>query len=141
MEKIDKRIVVVEDDEIILEFLEMVFATETMEVIRARDGDHGLEIVAQYQPDAVVCDLHMRGKTGIEVLRGMRRDPVMRHIPFVMLTADQSPAIKRRILHEGADAFVAKPFDPDELISTLHTLTNGRNALTSNGRPGAGAGS
>ena len=126
MEAAGKRIVVVEDDEIILEFLEMVFATETMEVIRARDGAKGIEVAERYGPDAIVCDLHMAGMTGLEVLRQVRENPALAHIPVIILTADQNPAVKRQSLVHGADAFVLKPFDPETLIETVVGLTGQR---------------
>lgn len=120
------RLVVVEDDEIILEFLEMVFATETMEVIRARDGQHGVEATARFEPDAVVCDLHMAGMTGFDVLRHIRSHPSLADTPVVIITADQDPVLKRQCMDQGANAFVLKPFDPDALLDTLRRLTTGR---------------
>ena len=132
------RVVVVEDDELILEFLEMVFATETMEVIRARDGAHGLEAAERFQPDVIVCDLHMAGMTGFDVLDQIRVRPATAHIPFVIITADQNPGLKDQCFDRGADAFVLKPFDPDQLIDTLHGLARSDRQPVSRQRAWAG---
>lgn len=135
MDNMGRSVVVVEDDEFILEFLELVFAAETMEVIRARDGIQGIEVVERYRPDAIVCDLHMAGMTGLDVLQRIRNNPAVANIPFVVMTADQDPALRQQCVERGADALVLKPFDPDLLVDTLKGLMRNRDRPPTGRRP------
>ena len=117
-----EQVVIIEDDEIILEFLEMVFSAESIDVVCARNGRNGVEAARQHRPDVVVCDLHMAGMTGLDVLHEIRGNGSIAHTPFIMITADQNPALRKRSEESGADRFVLKPFDPDVLIEMVREL-------------------
>jgi len=123
------KILVVEDDLIILEFLSLFLESEGMDVVTATGGEEALRVARTEHPNAVLCDLHMARVSGLEVLHGLRQDPDMADTPFVMITADQSADLRRRSIDLGASAFVVKPFNPDHLIDTLHKIAPGPRPL------------
>lgn len=92
--------------------------------ITTTESARALEIISQEQPDVVLTDVVMPGVGGIEILRKMRDDPKLAHIPVIILTASCDRKTKLQVLELGATDFLAKPVDPSELIPRV------RNALT-----------
>ena len=114
-----RRVLLVDDDPVLLEVLRTVLDLEEFEVTTAVDGREALERVAQEVPQVVVCDVAMAGIDGFEVCRRLRRDPATQHLPVVLLTAHGGPDEHRAGLEAGCDAFLTKPFSPLELIELL----------------------
>jgi PAS domain S-box-containing protein len=85
----------------------------------AADGDSGLALIAEQQPDLVLLDLHLPGRNGDEVLAEVRLDPVLRDTPVVVVTADLAPGTERRLTSAGATAFVSKPVDIGHLLEII----------------------
>lgn len=117
-----KRIVVIEDDEIILEFIELLLQQKDFTVVIASNGKDGLAMVRQHKPDLIMSDLHMAGGDGLFVLRSVREDPGTAHIPFVLVTADLDPEAQQRCYAMGATRVFLKPFDPDLLVEAIENL-------------------
>jgi len=82
-----------------------------------------LELIAREKPDVVVLDIVMPRVDGIQILQAIRADPLLQHIPVLILTASTDVETKRRALESGATDFLAKPVDPSDLIPRI------RNAL------------
>jgi diguanylate cyclase (GGDEF)-like protein len=87
--------------------------------VLASDGKSALELARATRPDLVVLDVGMPLMTGDEVHRELRRDPRTRYIPVVFVTAKGTTAELAARLRNGADDFVAKPFDVDELVARI----------------------
>ncbi len=117
-----KKALVIENDPTILEYIEVMFETEGLEVISARDGQAGLELSRHHRPDLIVSDLYMAGMSGIDLFERMRQDPSTGNIPFMIITADAREAVREQCLALGADAFLLKPFTFDQFISTALAL-------------------
>jgi CheY-like chemotaxis protein len=91
-------------------------------LVEARDGDEAVEQARLVQPDLILLDMMMPGQSGLEVLAELRRDPELRGIPVIMLTA-RAQVTDRDAAHlAGADRFLAKPFSPLELDSVVKEL-------------------
>lgn len=90
-----------------------------VELLHARDGKTGIEAVRTQRPNLVFLDLHLPDHPGEEVLRQLWSDPATRDIPVVVLTADATPAQKRRLLASGATAYLTKPFDIGEVLDVI----------------------
>jgi CheY-like chemotaxis protein len=96
-------------------------------LVEARDGDEAVEQARLVQPDLILLDMMMPGRSGLEVLAELRRDPELRGIPVVMLTARAQVTDREAAELAGADRFLAKPFSPLELDSVVKELLgNGR---------------
>ncbi len=116
------RVLVIDDDPQVLKLVQINLESEGFEVETASDGSEALDAVAREKPDAVVCDLMMPVTDGFTVLRTLRLDPETKKIPFVILSAKTMPADIKQALEMGADRYITKPFDPQELIDTVTRL-------------------
>ena len=92
------------------------------DVLEARDGDEALALARRARPDAIVLDMMMPGKTGIDVLAELRADPAFARTPVVMLTARAQASDRAAASDGGADRDLAKPFSPAALTSSLDEL-------------------
>jgi DNA-binding response OmpR family regulator len=113
------RVLVVDDDPVIREFLQTGLRYEHFEVLEAEDGDSALRLAGSFQPDVVVLDLMMPGADGFEVCRRLRGRP---DVGIIMLTAREALADRTRGLDTGADDYIVKPFHFEELLSRIRSV-------------------
>jgi diguanylate cyclase (GGDEF)-like protein len=112
-------ILVADDDEDIVRFVEVNLRLEGFEVITASDGDEALKAAYGLAPDLVLLDVMMPKADGYEVCQRLRSDSRTRHISVIMLTARSLSADKVVGLTAGADDYMIKPFDPLELVARV----------------------
>ena len=117
------RILVVDDDEAVRGLVRDVLEVEGHEVDVAADGFAALRRLAVCRPDAVVLDVMMPGMDGYAVLSRIRASEVDFALPVVMLTAAADDSDAWQAWSSGVDYFLAKPFEPTELLSFLDGLT------------------
>ncbi|UYN90502.1 MAG: response regulator transcription factor [Anaerolineales bacterium] len=113
------RILVIEDDEAILAFLRRGLGYEGYEVETAETGQKGLALAGGNRPDLVVLDWMLPGMDGLEVCKRLR---AMGKIPILMLTAKDSVNDRVQGLDAGADDYMVKPFNLDELMARIRAL-------------------
>ncbi len=113
------RILVADDDEDIRAYLEVTLQLAGFEVLLATDGAEALALARNEHPDVVVLDVMMPNLDGIEALRQMREDPRTSHVPVMLLTARVQTGDAITGLDAGADDYLTKPFDPDELVARV----------------------
>lgn len=89
------------------------------EFLEAEDGEEAVELARREQPDLIVLDMMMPGKSGLEVLRELRTTPGVAETPVVMLTARAQALDREAAEQAGADHFVPKPFSPRELAELV----------------------
>jgi len=109
------KILIVDDEPTIVELLEEHLRSEGYDTIHAYSGEEALQLLEGDVPDLVLLDLMLPGMDGYEVCRLMQRDSRLNHIPVIMLTARSAVPNKVMGYERGADDYVVKPFDPDEL--------------------------
>jgi two-component system response regulator MprA len=114
------RIMVVDDDRALRDALRRVLTLAGYEVQCAADGEQAIELVAQAVPDAVVLDVGLPGIDGLEVCRRLRR--LGNRVPILMLTARDEVSDRIDGLDAGADDYLVKPFDVDELKARVRAL-------------------
>ena len=119
-----RKILVVEDDPVILDLLTTNFELEGFEVARAVDGVEGLQMARIEQPHAVVADIMMPRMSGLELLEALKSDPATSSIPVVFVSAKAQADDIRAGLDAGADDYVTKPFDPGDLVELITKLTD-----------------
>ncbi|MGO3886090.1 MAG: MtrAB system response regulator MtrA [Mycetocola sp.] len=110
------RILVVDDDVALAEMIGIVLRTEGFDTEFSVDGTSALEDVARVNPDLILLDLMLPGIDGIEVCTRVRADS---GVPIIMLTAKSDPTDVVRGLESGADDYIAKPFNPKELVARI----------------------
>ncbi|RMF48751.1 MAG: DNA-binding response regulator [Anaerolineae bacterium] len=113
------RILVIEDDEAIVKFVRRGLAYERYEVEVAMDGRTGLQMAQDNPPDLVVLDLMLPGLDGLEVCRRLR---MVSNVPILILTARDSVNDRVMGLDMGADDYMVKPFNLDELLARIRAL-------------------
>jgi two-component system, OmpR family, response regulator MprA len=117
------KILIVEDDEEIVNILERWLALEGYQVLSAADGIAGVQIAAEQEFDLVILDLMLPGKDGLDVCREIRHGGGLQSdIPILMLTARDRVPDRVSGLDSGADDYLTKPFDPNELLARIRAL-------------------
>jgi DNA-binding response OmpR family regulator len=115
------RVLVVEDEAPLRELVVVTLGRD-FECDEAADGETALEGVRATIPDVVVLDSMLPGRSGLDVLRTLRADRKLRHLPVLMLSAWQAPGDVDAALAAGATRFLGKPFKVEELLETVHSL-------------------
>lgn len=116
------KILVCDDDELLVDLLEYRLAARGFEVIVARDGLQAVSIADEQKPDAIILDMMMPGLDGNRVLNHLRSNDATAKIPVVMLTARKNEQDIVGALELGANDYLVKPFIPEELITRLSRL-------------------
>ncbi len=114
-----KKILVVDDEESILKIVEYALSEAGYEVHVARDGSGAEFIFEQIQPDLVILDVMLPGKSGLDIARDLR---AISGVPIVMLSARGDEVDRILGLEFGADDYVTKPFSPRELVSRVKAI-------------------
>ena len=122
MADVERTILVVDDDPVILRLLEVNFEMEGFEVVSAVDGADGVEKAKAEQPDVIVSDVMMPKLNGLELCEALKADASTSTIPVVLLSAKAQVTDIRAGLDAGADDYVTKPFEPLELIDRINKL-------------------
>jgi CheY-like chemotaxis protein len=118
------KVLVVDDDDVIRQLISVNLQLEGFDVHTAVDGVDCLEQVREICPDVITLDVMMPRLDGWEVATRLRADPETAKIPIVLLTARAQESDMRRGTRIGVDAYLTKPFDPDELIATVRRLAD-----------------
>ncbi len=116
------KILVIDDGESAADMLALFFEFEGYEVRKAYDGERGLEIAAEMEPDLVLLDLAMPGIDGYETARRLRETPAGRQAALVALTGWSEDSERDRTTEAGFDHHLVKPAEPKMLRDLLVTL-------------------
>lgn len=116
------KILVIEDDPLILTLIKATLTREGYEVVTADNGSDGLRLVEETHPQLVVLDITMPGLNGYQVCHYLRSEASTMHLPIIMVTALSRPADQRRGFELGADDYLSKPFQLTELITRVRSL-------------------
>lgn len=116
------RVLVVDDDDVIRQLITVNLELEGFEVATAVDGQDCLDRVKDVRPDVITLDIMMPRLDGWEAASRLRADPATAGIKVVLLSARAQEADLERGSRIGVDAYLTKPFDPDELIEVVRRL-------------------
>jgi DNA-binding response OmpR family regulator len=124
------RVLVVDDDQVIVRLLELNLELEGHQVVTALDGATALRLARDAAPDAVLLDVMMPELDGYGVCERLRADAATADLPIVFLSARAQSDDVTRGTDAGADAYITKPFDPLELVALLEELVGRRRTGT-----------
>ena len=116
----NKRILIVEDEKNIVDILSFNLSKEGYETLEAYDGEAGLQLALEQNPDLILLDLMLPKMNGFDVCRSLRREN--RSTPVIMLTAREEETDKVLGLELGADDYITKPFEMREVIARIHAV-------------------
>jgi twitching motility two-component system response regulator PilH len=116
------KVLIVDDSMTQRQLMSSVLERVGLTVIVATDGVEAWEQIQRIQPDIVVLDIIMPRMNGYEVCRKIKTDPAMQNTPVVMCSSKVEEFDRYWGMKQGADAYLAKPFQPKELLSTIQKL-------------------
>lgn len=117
-----RKILLVEDEQPIREMLRYALERENFQVEEAESASQARELLARRRPDLLLVDWMMPGENGIEFIRRLRKDEIVADIPIIMLTARVEEMDKVKGLDNGADDYLTKPVAIKELIARINSL-------------------
>ncbi|MDJ1181566.1 response regulator transcription factor [Roseofilum casamattae] len=118
-------VLVVEDSPAQREMITSLLKESGLAVITASDGVEAIENIQDRRPDLVVLDIVMPRMNGYEVCRRIKADPKTQNVPVVMCSSKGEEFDRYWGMKQGADAYIAKPFQPTELVGTVKQLLRG----------------
>lgn len=119
----DKKILIIEDDELMVKILKFILNKEGYQLSVIKDGLSAVEQIHSINPDMVITDLLLPYKSGLEVIRFVKEN--FEKIPIIVLSAlgEEEHSVSE-VFKLGADDFIAKPFNPNELVLRVKRLLN-----------------
>lgn len=115
-------VLVVDDEQSIVRLLRTSLEADGYAVATATRGAAALEVLDNQRPDLIVLDVMMPEMDGLETLRRIRSKPYDAQVPVILLTARTADIDKLKGFENGADDYVTKPFNPDELLARIHAV-------------------
>jgi DNA-binding response OmpR family regulator len=119
---LNKKILIADDEPNIVTAVEFLLQRNGYEVHVARNGEEALKLVEDCNPDLVLLDVMMPGRSGYEVCKRIRERADWRHIKIIMLSAKGRDAEVNKGLAIGADLYITKPFSTQELVAKINGL-------------------
>jgi signal transduction histidine kinase/DNA-binding response OmpR family regulator len=127
--KTDKPIILVVEDNTDVRAYIKSYLIPVYQVTEARDGAEGIEIALEMIPDLIISDVMMPKKDGYQLCQSLKSDEKTSHIPIILLTAKAASENKIEGLETGADEYLIKPFEPNELLARVKNLIDLRRKL------------
>ena len=117
-----KNVLIVEDDPEIVQLLEIHLKDLGCSTFSAQSGDLGLRMAVENEPDLVILDVMLPGKSGFDILQEIRGDGELGQIPVLMLTARGQEKDREMAQRAGASAYMTKPFSNAEVLDAVRLL-------------------
>ena len=135
-----KRVVYVDDDPIFRAMVERILRRrDDLEVLVASDSDEAIALVHDHGPDLLISDLRLGGADAADMVQHLRADAATRELPVLIVSGDSDQSTADRLFAAGADAYLAKPFEFSELLSTVDRLLAEGSGLGASAAPLAAA--
>jgi|SRR5882672_5738089 len=116
------RVLIIEDNKANLDLTEYLLKASGYATLAARDGEEGVRAARKEHPDLIICDLQMPVMDGYEVVRELKKDPLLRPIPIIAVTALSMPEDRTKVLSKGFDGYVSKPIEPETFVRTVEAF-------------------
>lgn len=116
------KILIVDDDLTITELMKALMMMEGYEPTVVNNSTKALDVAASFQPDLITMDLMMPGISGFDLCEQLRQDPRFANLPILIVTAKDDPGTKERAMRTGANDYITKPFNIDQLLQKLKAL-------------------
>lgn len=116
-----EKILTVDDDPDILDVLKLTLS-DSYEVLQASNGREGLQLAQVKSPNLIICDYKMPVMDGRQLCQALKKDILLQHIPIIMLTGKGEVEDKVGGIDAGADDYIVKPFEPNELLARIKMI-------------------
>ena len=115
------KILVIDDDKDLLEVTKSLLSRKGFEVETNDNWDGALQLLDSFQPQLILLDVFLNGIDGLDICKKLKSMPNTCHIPILIFSA--YPSVAERVIYEyGADDFIAKPFEVNDLVSKVHSV-------------------
>jgi CheY-like chemotaxis protein len=118
-----KKILLVDDSEVVRDMTKAQLEDAGYEVVVAKDGQEGLDLARKVAPDVILLDLMLPRLDGHKVCRLLKFDKLYEHIPVIIMSAKESEADKKIAEQAGANGYIVKPFELELFNQTVQKLT------------------
>lgn len=118
----NQTILVVDDEKDLLDLIEYNLKKEGFDVLKAENGEEGIKIAKEHNPDLVLMDIMMPKMDGMEAVEKMRADDALKSIPIIFLTARSDEKTEVEGLNKGGDDYITKPISTTKLISRIKAV-------------------
>lgn len=118
-----RRVMLVDDSIGTRGILKFTLKREDYDCLEAPDGAEALDMLRRDRVDCVITDYWMPNMTGLELVRAIRSDQKLRHLPVLVVTTDSHPDRKTELQEAGATGWIIKPFQPDDLLNAVRRMT------------------
>lgn len=134
----NKQLLLIDDDPNLILLVQDYLEFRGYQVVTAENGRQALEVLENFYPDLIICDVMMPEMDGYELVERIRQDPRTDWIPILFLSAKGQTQDKIKGLNTGADIYLVKPFEPEELVAQVESSLKQANRLIghSSGRNG-----
>lgn len=120
-----KHVLLIEDEPHISEAIRFILSRDGIDVSCHANGEDAVQAVAGHRPDAVILDMMLPGRSGLDILRDLRADAGTADLPVLMLTARGQSRDRDLALKTGASGFIAKPFSNGDILASVQALLEG----------------
>lgn len=117
-----KTVLIVDDSRITLDMIEFMISSADYEIVTALGGLEALELMDRKAVDLAVVDINMPGMDGYTLIRKIRSDKVFREVPIIIITTEAEARNKEKGFEAGANAYLVKPVQADEMIAQIRLL-------------------
>ena len=115
-------VLTIDDSRTMRDMLMLALQGAGFNVVQAVDGLHGLEVLAESDPQVIITDINMPRMDGFGFIEGVRRSERHRGLPILVLTTESDPAKKDRARQAGATGWIVKPCSPDKLVEAIRRV-------------------
>lgn len=119
------RVLIIDDDDVILEMTSVILAKAGMICITAKDGGEGLTVARKERPDIIIIDRNMPIMSGNQAIANFNKDALIANTPVIMLTGSTVAAEVSESLALGIDDYIVKPFQPEDLVARVQRVLKG----------------
>lgn len=119
------RVLIVDDDEVMLEMASAVLGKAGMLCLTAQDGGEGLSKARKERPDIIIIDRNMPIMNGVQAIANFNKDAMTANIPVIMLTGSTLASEVSECLALGVDDYIVKPFQPEDLVARVQRVLKG----------------
>ena len=123
------RVLLIDDEQFYFKLIRKTLKEAEYELEYAKTGSEGLSKIPTFEPDMMIVDLKLPEMDGLEILERLRRDPKYSHIPVIVITAQDILSEKLKAFELGADDYLVKPFQPEELVARMGILARRGKAM------------
>ncbi len=120
-----KKVLIVEDNELNMKLFHDLLQAKGFEPIQTREGGKALELARTHRPDLILMDIQLPGKSGVDVMREIKAEADLTHIPIIAVTAFAMKKDEEWIRSGGCDAYITKPITVAGFLETVGRYLNG----------------